>query len=131
MRACPEMGDPASMKRLMMLSAVSRSNRHAVLRGIDDIVVSLGGWIEGHTLFSNIAATFRFVLPASALTALAGRVDALGVHIDQAGLATLEARSAEEGEAGEAGEAEVAGALSVTFLHDEPDLRREIPAIPG
>ena len=116
------------MKRLMMLSAVTRINRHAAMRGIDDIVVSLGGWIEGHTLFSNIAATFRFVLPASALAAFAERVDALGVPIDAAGLATLAARSPAEGEAGEA---EVAGALSVTFLHDEPDLRREIPAIPG
>ncbi|KGF68606.1 hypothetical protein LL06_15395 [Hoeflea sp. BAL378] len=119
------------MKHLLMLSAVTRTNRHAAMRGIDDIVVSLGGWIEGHTLFSNIAATFRFVLPASALASFAGRVDALGVHIDQAGLAALAARSPAGGEENEAGEAEVAGALSVTFVHDEPDLRREIPAIPG
>ncbi|MBC7283771.1 hypothetical protein [Hoeflea sp.] len=112
----------------MMLSAVTRINRHTVMRVIDDIVVSCGGWIEGHTLFSNIAATFRFVLPASGLAGFALRVNALGVHIDAAGLDALAARSPG---AGQAGDAEVSGALSMTFLHDEPDMRREIPAVPG
>ncbi|MDP2149377.1 MAG: hypothetical protein Q8S27_16520 [Hoeflea sp.] len=116
------------MKRLLMLSAVTRINRHAAMAGIDDIVVACGGWIEGHTLFSNIAATFRFVLPTSGLAGFGARVDALGVHLDAASTEALAARSPA---AGEAGEAEVAGALAVTFVHDEPDLRREIPAIPG
>ena len=119
------------MKRLLMLSAVTRVNRHEVMSGINDIVVACGGWIEGHTLFSNIAATFRFVLPASGLAGFGARVDALGVHLDAASLEALAARSLGAGEAGEVGEADVAGALAVTFVHDEPDLRREIPAVPG
>lgn len=120
------------MKRLLMLSAVTRVNRHTAMRDIDDIVVSCGGWIEGHTLFSNIAATFRFVLPASGLEPFAARLDDAGLHLDAAGLAALaeRARSGPADETGLGGE-EVAGALAVTFVHDEPDLRREIPAVPG
>ena len=114
------------MKRLLMLAAATRINRHAVMAQVNDIVVSSGGWIEGHALFSNIAATFRFVLPAGRLTGFAEAVDAAGVHVDAAGLADLAARAAAEPP-----EAEVAGTLSVTFIHDEPDLRREIPAVPG
>lgn len=116
------------MMRLLLLSAVTRVNRHAAMAGIDDIVLGCGGWIEGHTLFSNIAATFRFVLPAAGLAQFADRLDGLGVHLDAASRAALGARTPG---AGETGEAEVAGALAVTFVHDEPDLRREIPAIPG
>jgi hypothetical protein len=72
------------MQRLLMLSATTRVNRHAVMQQINDLVVSRGGWIEGHTLFSNIAATFRFVLPAGRLKGFAEAVDGLGVHIDAA-----------------------------------------------
>ncbi|WP_417413521.1 hypothetical protein [Hoeflea sp.] len=121
------------MKRLLMLSAVTRANRHMVMQQVNDIVVSCGGWIEGHTLFSNIAATFRFVLPQAGLAAFAEQVNAAGVHIDAAGLAAVAQRAAVPAEEPDAAAAsyEVAGALSVTFVHDEPDLRREIPAVPG
>lgn len=114
------------MKRLLMLSATTRVNRHAVMQQINDLVVSRGGWIEGHTLFSNIAATFRFVLPAGRLKGFAEAVDGLGVHIDAAAMQALGERAEAE-----AAKAEVSGSLSVTFIHDEPDLRREIPAVPG
>ncbi|MEM5474409.1 hypothetical protein WNZ14_21990 [Hoeflea sp. AS60] len=118
--------------RLLMLSAVTRINRHTAMREIDDIVVSCGGWIEEHTLFSDIAATYRFVLPAGRLEAFAGRIDALGVRIDAASRQALAARAA-SGEGGQAqvGAEEVSGALSVTFICAEPDQRREIPSVPG
>jgi hypothetical protein len=48
------------------------------------------------------------------------------VHIDAAAMQALGERAEAE-----AAEAEVSGSLSVTFIHDEPDLRREIPAVPG
>ncbi len=32
---------------------------------------------------------------------------------------------------GELKEAEVTGTLQISFFHDEPDLRIEVPAIPG
>lgn len=114
------------MKRLLMLSAVTRVNRHTAMQQINDLVVSCGGWIEGHTLFSNIAATFRFVLPAGRLEGFAGAVDAVGVHLDAASMQALGERVQAVAAA-----AEVSGSLSVTFIHDEPDLRREIPAVPG
>ncbi|OCW57552.1 hypothetical protein AWJ14_01655 [Hoeflea olei] len=111
---------------MLMLSAVTRANRHGVMREIDDAAVSCGGWIEGHTLFSNVAATFRFVLPAGGLEAFAARIAAAGLQLDGAGLAALSKRVASA-----AADDELPGALAVTFVHDEPDLRREIPAVPG
>lgn len=115
------------MKRMMMLAAVTRANRHEVFAQINDAAVGCGGWIEGHTLFSNIMVTFRFVLPADRLEAFLSRVDQAGVHLDQASLAALSAVAQPDG----AGGGEVPGALAVTFVHDEPDLRREVPAVPG
>jgi hypothetical protein len=28
-------------------------------------------------------------------------------------------------------EGDIVGALQITFIHDEPDLKRDVPAIPG
>lgn len=115
------------MQRMLMLAAVTSVNRHEAMADINDTTVGCGGWIEGHTLFSNIMVTFRFVVPAGRLAEFAVRVNEAGVHLDPASLAAVSERTG----AGIAPQAELPGALAVTFIHDEPDLRREVPAVPG
>jgi hypothetical protein len=115
-----------------MLSAVTRVNRHAAMAGINDAINSLG-WIEQHVLFSNIQVNFRFNMAAAKLPALAERLDALGVHLDAAAsqeIAEL-VRKAEGNGGGKADAAELPASLAVTFLHNEPDMKREVPAVPG
>jgi hypothetical protein len=107
----------------MLMLAVTRASRHQIFADIDDAIVGLGGWVEGHSLFSNAAATFRLVLPAKAFGALAGRLEAAGARLD--------AESRKAIAAIEPSDREIFATLAVTFIHDEPDLRREVPPLDG
>ncbi|WP_346897972.1 hypothetical protein [uncultured Roseibium sp.] len=113
--------------RIVMLSGVTRENRHAVMSDLNDAILKTGGWVEGHTLFSNIATTFRLVLPVSALGRFGTAVSETGVALDDDSAAKLDTLET----SGRPGDEEVNLTLNVTFIHDEPDLRREVPAVPG
>jgi hypothetical protein len=94
---------------------------------INDRVLAAGGWVSGHTLFSNIATTFQIVLPPDRIGAFAHAVHDAGVQLDAAGLKTIDDLPTES--VGPDSESQLS--LNVTFVHDEPDLRREVPAVPG
>lgn len=110
----------------LMLSAVTWANRHDAMAGINDAVLAAGGWIEGHTLFSNIATTFRIELPEGRIPALAEALETLGILLDDESRDRLAALRPPPDKG-----AERALSLSVTFIHNEPDLRREVPMVPG
>lgn len=111
----------------LMLSAVTRRNRHDAMADINDAVAAAGGWVEGHTLFSNIATTFRVFLPEGRIGAFADAVERLGVHVD----AESRGKLASLVRGPSTTDDERALSLNLTFLHDEPDLRREVPMVPG
>jgi hypothetical protein len=113
-------------KRLM-LSAVTRRNRHDAMAEINDAVIGAGGWVEGHTLFSNIATTFRTELPMEKIADFVRAIDSLGVHLDTESKHAVALQEAP----GNRRDADVPVTLNVTFIHDEPDLRREVPMVPG
>ncbi|MBD1546654.1 hypothetical protein [Roseibium aggregatum] len=113
--------------RIVMLSGLTRQNRHAVMGDLNDAILKAGGWVEGHSLFSNIATTFRLVLPASALGLFRTAVRDTGVALDDDSAAKLDDLGAAE----RSGDEEVSLTLNVTFIHEEPDLRRDVPAVPG
>ena len=113
--------------RIVMLSGVTRENRHAVMRDLNDAILKAGGWVEGHTLFSNIATTFRLVLPVSALGLFRNAARETGIALDDDSATKLD----DLGAGGRSGDEEVSLTLNVTFIHDEPDLRRDVPAVPG
>lgn len=110
-----------------MIAAVTRVNRHEVMAEVNDAVIGAGGWVEGHTLFSNIATTFQIMLAHGKIDGFLAAIEAAGVHIDDPGATRLAAQSGREGGT----EDEVPLSLNVTFIHDEPDLRRDVPMVPG
>lgn len=111
--------------RPITLSAVTKKNRQDALSIINNEVLSAGGWIISHTLFSNIAATFRFEIPANKLASMQRRLEDQAIRIDaDSQKSTAQLDSA-------AGNEDIVAILNITFVHDEPDLRHTIPAIPG
>ena len=113
--------------RIIMLTGVTHANRHQVTAEINDAVVTAGGWVTDHTFFSNIATNFRMVLTPHGLARFRELVVAAGVHLDEESDAVLFDLTAKEKSLPE----ELPASLNVTFIHDEPDLRREVPAVPG
>lgn len=113
--------------RPLTLAAITRRERHQAVGAVIDAIMDAGGWLVDSAQFSNLAMALRFVLPADGLAGWAAALAAAGVRLDEDSRARLAAHAAGAG----APEAEVPAALNLTFLHDEPDLRQAVPAVPG
>jgi len=110
------------MRRFLRLSAIVRSERNATISAAEQAMSSAGGWIVHFTLLSNAAATLMFEVPSDRVRELAAALAAIPLPLD----AESRAQLAEWPDA--LGPGDVMGTLALTFLHGEPDLRREVPA---
>jgi hypothetical protein len=108
------------------LSAVTRVDRHAVVDAASHAVSEVGGWIDDVNFFSNLSAALRFVIPAGGASALGRKLRAIGLRIDDADVDALDQAAAARSE-----KSEMVVSLNMTFVHNDPDLRRTIPAVPG
>lgn len=104
-----------------MLSAVTRVERNAATSLVFDTVNRLGGWIDDVRMYSNLMNTIRMTLPAGAFGGLVEALEQCGISV-----------AAPEG-LGEVRDpqTERLATLQLTFIHDEPDLKREVPSVPG
>jgi hypothetical protein len=107
------------MHALVMMTAVTRVDRRLATQLVFDTVNRLGGWIDDTRMFSNVMNTIRLTLPASAFPALAQALGKASIVVD-----------APQNLGGNP-DTERMATLQITFLHDEPDLRRDVPPIPG
>lgn len=111
----------------LMLAAMTKRNRHQAMADLNDAIMATGGWVIDHTLFSNIATTFRAAVPQKQLASFFDSLDSLEIHVDEDGKRDIAALLAENRD----GLSEMEISLNVTFIHDEPDIRREVPMVPG
>lgn len=124
----PRILQPQEMKQeLLMISGITKKNRHEVTADINDTISAPGGRIVDHTLLSNIAITIQFTTPSQRPEEFRRRVIAVGVGLDDDSLARIRG-TIEKRMSGSAG---ITASLNFTFIHDDPDLRRKIPAVPG
>ncbi|RKE85747.1 hypothetical protein [Rhizobium sp. AG855] len=107
------------MGAIVMMTGVTRLERRLATQLVFDTVNRLGGWIDDTRMYSNLMNTIRLTLPAGAFPAFAEALSGAGITVDV------------PHDLGGHPEAERMATLQLTFIHDEPDLRREVPAIPG
>ena len=90
-------------------------NRHTAVSQVCDAVSESKGWIVDQSFFSNIAATINFEIPSHSLQKFQQALQEKGLkaHIEE--------------ELPAADSADVRGTVSLTFSHDEPDLKRDVP----
>jgi len=96
-------------------SVFTAMERNEAILTVRDAISNADGWIVDQTFFSNIATTINFELPASALQAFQDYLTGAGLqlHID----GDLPANAS----------ADVRSSISLTFSHNEPDQKQEIP----
>jgi hypothetical protein len=91
-----------------------------------------GAWVIDVKLFSNVSVCFNFEIPSSRTAQLREALAAIELHLtkesDDSFASLLEHH---ESDAGGLQEPDIAGTLQITFIHNEPDLRIEVPQIPG
>jgi hypothetical protein len=103
----------------MMMTAVTGVQRRRATRQIFDTVHLLGGWIDDIRMCSNLMNTFRFTLRASAFRALTADLREKGISVDHGPELAADQNL------------ERMGTLAFTFVNDETDLRRDVPAVPS
>lgn len=106
---------------IVMLTAVTRVERKAATSFVFDTVNRLGGWIDDTRMYSNLMNTIRMTLPAGVFAALIEALEEGGISIGPPeGLGNVSDPAVER-----------MATLQLTFIHDEPDLTREVPSVPG
>lgn len=110
-------------KQFLRLVGVAPGDRNAATARIDAAFDEAGAHITDVHFFSGIQTTFTFEVPST-------RVAALAAALERAGIA-LDARSRAAAGKAAGGAVEVEGTLAVMFPQGDPDLRREVPAVPG
>lgn len=106
---------------IVMLTAVTRVERKAATSFVFDTVNRLGGWIDDVRMYSNLMNTIRITLPAGAFGGLVEALEEAGISVGPPeGLGDVSDPAVER-----------MATLQLTFIHDEPDLTREVPSVPG
>lgn len=114
-------------QRRCYLPGLTRVERLTAMTRLEEAIGRADGWLLDFHLFSNLAAAFHLEVPPRRFPQLLAALEEAGFSIDPPEAGADPSNPLSTGE--EAGE--LAVTLQITFLHDEPDLRREIPAIPG
>jgi hypothetical protein len=117
---------------ILRISASTHAGRIEMTSRAERAINGSGGWILDFKQFSNISICINFEISVKNIERLHLALKATGLRLS---LQSDEALSSHGGlqnqTAARLKQADLAATLQITFIHSEPDLRREIPAIPG
>jgi hypothetical protein len=113
---------------LVQLCYVTRSERRAVIGRSSNTIAESGGSILDSRFFSNLSVSLLIEIQRSGLVLLADRLKKIGLvpalDTDQKMDRLVEAAKTAPQEI-------VSATVQITFVHDDPDLSHEVPAVPG
>jgi hypothetical protein len=93
---------------------------------VGEAINQAGAWITDFHQYSNILICINFQLPIANLDKLAATLQQTGLQLSQESLEQLKPSHEPMPQ-----DQELIGTLQITFIHNEPDLLRDIPAVPG
>ncbi len=102
--------------QFIRMTIFTTMERNRAISVVSDALSLNGGWIVNHTLYSNMAATINFELPIEA-------IEQFKETLVEGDLSPKIEGSLPKGRG-----KDVRGNLSITFSHDEPDMRRDVPS---
>jgi hypothetical protein len=119
------MPDTRNKPYLLHLGGFTRADRLRSVALIRDAINGTNGWITDFHEFSNLSICIEFEIPEASLPSLTAKLISSEISFNSRTERTV--RSLQIGTAGEP----VQCTLQVLFIHDEPDLRRTVLAVPG
>lgn len=113
-------------QRFLQLDGFTRKERIQMTTRVNEAINKAGAWIIDFHQYSNILICINFEILSANLDRLAISLQATDLHLSEESISQLvqENRLTLK-------QKELMGTLQITFIHDEPDLLREIPAVPG
>ncbi|MBD1912212.1 MULTISPECIES: hypothetical protein [unclassified Leptolyngbya] len=115
-----------SERRFLQLSGFTTAERIGLTDQVSEAINRAGAWITDFHQYSNISICINFEVPVANLAKLATTMQETGLILSQESLAQLMPANGFTPK-----QTEIFGTLQITFVHNEPDLYREIPAVPG
>ncbi|WP_296993925.1 hypothetical protein [Thalassospira sp. UBA1131] len=109
--------------RPISFQAITRQDRHQVMELVQKAISAAHGWVEDSQFYSNKMTTIRFVISA-------GKCSEFCQTLTESGLMVEMPNGFEPADANDP-DSELTGTIQLTFIHDQPDLRQTIPAVPG
>jgi len=103
----------------LKINAITRADRHQTIRLVEEAIASIGGWLLGFSMFSNISICFNIEIKTRDIDRLL------------TALQDIELKLTAEPPAPDDPDSILGGTIQITFIHNEPDLRIEVPAVPG
>lgn len=89
-------------------------------------------WVLDVKQFSNVSVCFSFEIPGNRVARLREALTAADLQLTGESNDAFASFNECNESAGEASQTtDVAGTLQITFIHNEPDLKIEVPRIPG
>ncbi len=110
---------------LLLLNGFTRVDRLKAVACLREAIVDSHGWITDFHQFSNLSICLRFEIPIEHLPLLAEMLLDAGVKFSAQSESVLYSLGPEQARG------PIQCTLQVLFIHDEPDLRRVILAVPG
>lgn len=113
-------------QQFLRLDGFTKVERTQMTARVSEAINQAGAWITDFHLYSNVLICINFEVANANLDRLATSLLQTGLHLSQRSLEQL--RPANHSTLPEK---ERVGTLQITFIHNEPDLLREVPAVPG
>ncbi len=113
-------------RRFLRLDGFTKAERIRMTARVSEAINQAGAWITDFHLYSNVLICINFEVPSANLDKLAASLTQTGLHLSQESLEQLMPANDSMLK-----QKELVGTLQITFVHNEPDLLREIPAVPG
>lgn len=118
--------------KVLRLDGVTAEGRHEVIGRVKEAISASGGDLLDFHQFSNVSLCLNFEIAAARLGTFRALLARAGLRLSGESLDALAAAcEAARPEGGRPPAGELAATLAIVFVHDEPDLRIEVPSIPG
>ncbi len=112
------------------INASTRADRQQIISLVIRAINSSGGWVVDSKLFSNLSINLSFEIELKNITRLNLSLEDIDIRLTEKSRAALEELAGKALE-GPASADYFLGTFQITFVHTEPDLRIEIPPVPG
>lgn len=116
----------------LRLNGITRRDRREMISRVKEAILQGGGFIVDFHMFSNRSICLNIEISTGKICDLSAALKRTELWLTEESQELLAdyCKQAEQLSV-EAKASEVAGTLEITFIHDEPDLRIEVPPIPG
>lgn len=113
--------------RFIKINGFTRENRFVMTARINDAIHESGAWILDFKMYSNKSLVILFQMPVRDVGRLYSAIQGTNLKIKDESDEMLKNCDAQQQLLDDDKVFDIYGTLQITFIHDEPDMRRYVP----